>query len=446
MSFARAAAPAPERGALGAWRDEGWIAVATPALIFAGHALYGAMRPQTALLMVLTASLLLLGCLFRRKLRRDLFRLDGLMLPAALFAAVVLVAIWSLTSLVPGGPHPTWAFLGITPGAATVDRSATTLEIIKLLGLGCVFLLGAAGGASDARARLAVNVILALGALLAVWSFFAFVGNPDRRPGLRMEATFLSANTAATVFAVLFVMCGGPVASRLLAEGRGRLSRLAPYALAALTFLICLFMTASRGGFVAASAGFAAFIVLLVFGGRLKWSRAVVLGVFGALVIFALLAVAGEFLLDRLIGSSPEFGSRTDIIRIHWQAFLASPLLGYGLGSFDVVHRTLLDPATFPKVRTVRAAHNIYLGWLEQGGLLGALPMFACVGAVSMTAMRKGFRRARMRTVIFALISIDAVFLVHGATDFGLEMFSVAALFAYLLGLQFSLAQGSSRR
>jgi hypothetical protein len=49
-------------------------------------------------------------------------------------------------------------------------------------------------------------------------------------------------------------------------------------------------------------------------------------------------------------------------------------------------------------------------------------------------------------TILFALAGVDAVFLVHGATDFALEMFSVAALWAYLLGLQFALAQGSSRR
>jgi hypothetical protein len=44
------------------------------------------------------------------------------------------------------------------------------------------------------------------------------------------------------------------------------------------------------------------------------------------------------------------------------------------------------------------------------------------------------------------LLAVDAVVLIHGATDFGLEVPSVAAFWAWLLGLQFSLAQGSSRR
>jgi O-antigen ligase len=445
MTFQARAAPAAGAGPALAWRDEGWLAVAAPALIFIGHMLYGAMRPEAALLLTAAASVLLGICLLRPKLRRELQRLDGLVLPAVLFLAVILVAVWSLTPFVPGGPHPVWAYLNISPGAATVDRSATTLEIIKLLGLACVFLLGAASGGSDTRARLAVNAVLVLGVLFAAWAFFGFVTNPDRREGLRLEASFLSANTAGTVFAALFVLCSGPLAQRLLGSRPGTRGG-APVALAALLFLITLFMTASRGGLLATASGFGVMVVLLAFSGRLKWSRALLFAGGGALAMFALLAVGGQFLLTRLMGHTQEFGSRTDILKIHWQAFLESPLFGYGLGSFDVVNRMLLDPATFPKVWTVRAAHNIYLAWLEQGGLIAAVPMFACIGVLILTTLRKAFRRSRMVTFLFALAGVDAVFLVHGATDFALEMFSVASLWTYLLGLQFSLAQASSRR
>jgi len=51
-----------------------------------------------------------------------------------------------------------------------------------------------------------------------------------------------------------------------------------------------------------------------------------------------------------------------------------------------------------------------------------------------------------MVRLLAALIAADAIFLLHGATDFGLEAPSMAALWAWLLGLQFSLAQGSARR
>lgn len=426
-------------------RDNGWLAVVAPALLFLGHVLYGAMLPQTALSFALVWAALASACLFRARLRADLMRLDGLALPAVLFAAVIAVALWSLTSYVPGGPHPVWAYLGISPGAGSVDKSGTTLETLKLLALGCVFLVGLASGGSDARARIAINIILTLGGAYAAWAFLAFVTTRSSGSS-RLEATFLSANTAGTLFATLFVLVLGPLVARLRAEDRNRLTGAAPLALVALLFLVCLFMTASRGAFLGAAAGMVAFGVLQVFGSRTKLSSALLAGGSAIVAVFALLAVAGDFLLTRLLGSSETVASRATIARVHWEAFLTSPLMGFGLGSFDTVNRTLLNSANFLDVWSVRAAHNIYLGWLEQAGLLGAIPMFACIAALMVTTARKSMRRSRATSLIFALLAADVVFLTHGVTDFALEMFAVSAMWAYLLGLQFSLAQGSSTR
>jgi O-antigen ligase len=106
----------------------------------------------------------------------------------------------------------------------------------------------------------------------------------------------------------------------------------------------------------------------------------------------------------------------------------------------------LLDASTFPRLWNVRAAHNTYLGWLEEGGLAASLPMFACVAAIMATTLRKALRRTRMVPVLFALLAVDVVYVAHGAVDFALQMFSVCAMWAYLLGLQASLAQGTSSR
>lgn len=449
MSFpgARAGQARPLR----LWADDGWIALLAPILIFLACLLYGAMPPQTALTFSAIWGLLAADCLLRPRLRGDLIRLDGLAVPAGLFAAVALVVLLSLTPYAPGGPHPTWAYLGISPGAATVDKSATQVELLKLLGLACVFVVGLATGGSDARARLAVNTLLALGAAYTVWVFLAFV--TTRASGTtRLEASLLSANTAGTLFAVLLVLTVGPLASRLREDGPNRLTGAALPLTCALLFLICLFMTASRGAFVGAISGLVAFGLLQVLFGRSALPRALLSGGAATIAVLVLLAIAGDFMLTRLMGSPNDpatmdtVASRAVIGQIHWEAFLTSPLMGFGLGSFDTINRTLLDAANFQDTWSVRAAHNIYLGWLEQAGLLGALPMFACLGVLMLTTVRKAGRRSRSTGLTFGLVAADVVFLVHGATDFALEMFALGALWAYLLGLQFSLAQGSSSR
>jgi O-antigen ligase len=438
--------PAPAAARLRWGRDDGWLAIAAPALIFFGHLLYGALLPQAALALTLMAAILFGASLLRRGLRHGLQRLDNLGLPAALFCAVVVVALWSLTPFVPGGPHPVWAYLKLWPGAATVDRSATLLETIKLFGLSCFFGLGLVTGGSDGRARLAIDATLALTALLGIWGLVTFAVGDQPGGGNRMEANFLSANTAGAVIAATLVLTIGPLLSRLSGPPSRGFVRATVYGVGALVFLACLFATASRGAFLAFLCGLLVIGAMMVFAGRLRWSRAALAMLTGFIGITLLLALSGEFLLSRILGGVSEFDNRAFLLSVHWQAFLDSPLFGYGLGTFDVVNRMLLNAATFPKIWAVRAAHNVYLTWLEQGGLLGALPMFACIAALIGVTLRTSLRRSRMLPTLFSLLAVDAVFLVHGAMDFALEMFSVAAMWAYLLGLQFALAQGSSAR
>jgi len=427
-------------------RDANWLALAGPALIFTAHGLYGAMLPQASLSVALAAAILAGACLTSPTLRNELSRVRGLTLPAFLFAAVILVALWSLTPLVPGGPHPIWAYLQVTPGAATVDKSITTLEIVKLLALGCVFMLGIMTGGSDARARLAIDLLLLLGAALALWSVFAFVGGMGSAAS-RLEGPFLSANTAATLFGSMLALCLGPAVSRFRSGlVRNRRADLAPYGAAALIFLVCLLMTASRGGFAAAAAGLATFGVLQIVDGRARLSRVTALALIGLGIVAVLFVTAGDLLLARLFEQGWDLEGRRIVFDVHWDAFRKAPLMGYGLGSFDTVNRTLLDAGNMRDIWTVRAAHNVYLSWLEQGGLLAAVPMFGCVATLMIATFRNALRRSRMKAILFALLAADVVILVHGATDFALEMYSMAVFFSYLLGLQFRVAQGSSRR
>jgi hypothetical protein len=72
--------------------------------------------------------------------------------------------------------------------------------------------------------------------------------------------------------------------------------------------------------------------------------------------------------------------------------------------------------------------------------------MFLCVASLLLLAGRGYFRRSRATGLLAGLLAADAVFILHGATDFGLQVPSIAAFWAWLLGLQAALGQGSSRR
>jgi O-antigen ligase len=404
------------------------------------------MAPKSSLTLALANSVLLLVALATPAVRGDLGRLRGLGWPAGFFAATVLVIVWSMTPYVPGGPHPVWAYVGEGPSAATMDKSQTLLQLIKLLGLGGAFMLGCALGVSDSRARAALEAMLALGAALGFWAFVTFAGGA-LGPGVsRLPGSFGNANTSATLFGMLLAIALGTGVSRArAAAGRGRFAETAPYWGAGLVFAACVLATASRGGFTATAAGLVAFALLHAFGGRGRWTRSTVGVPVGLVVVAVLLAVAGGQLVDRFSATAWELDGRRQIFHAHWQAFLDAPWMGYGLGAFDALNRVILDASNLEALWRVRAAHNVYLSWLEQAGVIGAAPMFLCIGAVILTTLRRTTHRTRFTAPLFGLLAADAVVLAHGVTDFALETYSMAAFWSLLLGLQFAASQGSRR-
>ena len=175
-------------------------------------------------------------------------------------------------------------------------------------------------------------------------------------------------------------------------------------------------------------------------------ARAFLLGLAGLLLGSCIIYIAGDAVIDRLARSDRDAVVRTAIWAEHWRAFLGSPLLGYGIGSTETVNKTLISTTNFSTLWNIKAILNVYLQWLEQAGLFGAVPMFACVGSIILTTLAGALRRSRMTLVLFGLLSLDVVFLVHGATDFALDAFSMAAMWSYFLGLQLALSQGYEHR
>jgi O-antigen ligase len=441
----------PRGRAIKVSRSEKVAGLALCTLIFLEHLVFGGGRRQVALAFASVYGLFLSTLVAASPwARRDLVQLRALGIPALLFGVVILVALWSLTPWVPGGPHPVWRYVTASPAAA-IDKSAVFVELIKLSALACVFVIAWLIGASDERARYFIKTLLIATGVFAVWAFVSQLVDPGflfgaiAMPygGTRLTASFLSANTAGTLFGVGVVLATCAMMERLRDQAGVRWERLVQRSAIALTTLIfstaCLILTASRGAMAATTVGL---IVLLVWEGSARRWR--LFGPAGAGLIalivggVALLAVGGSQIFARL-SQGGELG-RQDMAQAHWHAFLAAPWLGYGLGGFDGVNALVTTSANYPSLWNVHAVHDVYLQWLEEAGMLGASAMFACLGALIAVIVAGAWRRTRMTGWLIGVVAASLVFLVHGLSDFALQVPSMATLWTCLLGLGAGLA------
>jgi O-antigen ligase len=421
------------------------LSVLALGVIFAAHLAHGAIRAEAALAATIAACLLFLGCLAHPGLRAGLLRIRGLAWPSLLFALTLLAGLLSLTPFGPGGPHPVWDYVGQGSGSTTIDPSATLVELIKLSGLAAIFMVGVTTGASDERAKTAINLLIIAAVIFGFWAFFGFATNSvfQTQRG-RLEGTLMSPNTAGTFFAALVVVTLGPLMRNLKGvRPNEALQAGAAYWVALLVLSACLLLTASRGAALSAVIAIFGLILLLFYSGQGRLNRASLVVIVVAIAAFGALYAFGGNLLERFAAFDEGASERGALFAMHWRAFLAAPWGGYGLGAFDTIHRTLLDSQSLEGIWRIRATHNVYLQWLEEAGVVGAAPMFACLVAIMGLTLVRAFRRTRMTYVLFALIAANLVFLVHGITDFALQTPSMALMWSYLLGLQLALSQGS---
>jgi O-antigen ligase len=377
--------------------------------------------------------------------RRGLHDISPLTPLAVLFGLTLAVALWSFTDLAPGGAHPIWAWAGIDKGSITVNPPATLFEIAKLLGLGCIFLVGCLQSARMSWARATVRVILLVGAVYGLISLLSFVSGAQILKDGRLSGGFLSSNSGATVFGMLTVM-GLAALLRDWRQTRGLdpASTLGKVALAIACVLMsatCLLLTASRMGLVATLIGALVLMLWELFDAkRDRMPLLIAGGVLGAVALF--LAIGGNDLLwDRMQTVGADQITRGDIFVSHWKAFTDSPLFGYGLGSFSDINSQITTEQNYPALWTIRAVHNVYLQWLEEAGVVGALPMFLLIAVILVAAVWRTFKLRKGQTLLRGLIAASVVVLVHGTVDYGLQVPSIAAFWAFLLGCQFSFGR-----
>jgi O-antigen ligase len=378
---------------------------------------------------------------------------------AVLFTLVILEAMFSMRQSKLDAPHQIWSFVGEV-STPSVDHSRTIIEIIKLLGLSNIFYTGAALGKSKARLIYTFNIFAILTAIYSLLSFTIYTIAPGTFMGFgatqwadRLSASFLSANAAGTFFGISLILGAGLLIIRLghaQKENHGRSSieaRLATSVGPVILILVAsttLLLTASRAAILATGIVLPAFIIAEGLARRWSW-RTFAISLLPLLFIALpfIFALSGAAFFERMGGFQVDAISRAKVYASNMEAARPFPWMGFGLGSFEEIHRQLINVQDFNYLWNIRAMHNVYLQWRQGAGWLGSLPMFLCVVGVLGLITRATTRRSSITSYLRIIIAMSAIVLLHGSADFALEEFSFAGLWAFWLGCGFGLSTDS---
>jgi O-antigen ligase len=386
----------------------------------------------------------------------------------ALGPAIALLFVYLCAQRV---PLPGAVLAALSPGAArlyetllddtarwlplSLDPHSSGLALVRLLAYASVFLVVAAAPLPR-RGLLFFWTILAATAVAAAvawlhlalgWTaklFGAFVAEQSAGMPGRLAWPFVNANHLATCMNLGWPLALGVLLSPAAAgTGGGRMRRLAVRLLAALLLLLILATlagTRSKGGLMAAPAaplamslawpiptqaasrvriGIGAFVLVALAAGAL-WIAADVATHPAERVDLAALSRADATMQIRLVAIRQSFGMLRDF-----------PLFGAGLGTwweiFPMYQRYPLLAVGF------EFAHNDYVQWLEETGLVG-FALLVALGAVYLAGVLRPLPpgAARRRAILLAAASTAAV---QSAVDFGVRVPANALLLSAVLGM-----------
>ncbi|MGB7844177.1 MAG: O-antigen ligase family protein [Candidatus Acidiferrum sp.] len=221
-----------------------------------------------------------------------------------------------------------------------------------------------------------------------------------------------------------------PAALVPLVLGKVRRERVFLVALFALVPIVALLLSASRGGIVSFAVQMVILFLLLLI--RRVQSKHVIAG--GLVVLCAVMTVSWigvQQVLQRFTGFETlevTAGKRTSMLHDTWRLFLDHPVLGTGLGTFEMVYPPY-DSLYDGKV--VNHAHNDYLEFLAETGLVGGLCCAWFLGVLLLNALKGMAELGGSFGSVLNLSGLVACsgILVHSLVDFNLHIPANALLF-----------------
>lgn len=291
------------------------------------------------------------------------FRSAGPAVPLAIFGVLAIVSILRASYKLPALEH---AF-------AYVSLGVLYLLVLNLFGT---------------RRHLLLTMILGFVAVVCVYSLLqyfvifdevrksaegqAFAARGDefsaRLMGNEVWGTFFYANSLAGFLALAL-----PILAGLIVDLRERISRIFAIAIGALA-VGALYLTGSKGGWVAAGAGLGLFAALAATRTRPGLRKGVWIAAGAGTALVIALMIAGPLSPSKVGGDSMRLRG------VYWKSALeitkTSPVLGVGLDNYQD-HYTEFKGIT---QQETRKAHNDYLQVLAEMGVLGLLALLGFVG------------------------------------------------------------------
>lgn len=407
-----------------------------PGLLAIGHLLGGASGPLESTLLTLTIALIGAYGFWRGRLGMNMAYWRDLRAPAVAF---VVLLVLGLSSLLPGSDQFASGWISERAGRDTlsIDPEATWIEIVKLAGLGIMFILAYRHASTADELKQTLRGLVWLTVVWAIWALILYAASARSGDGIaRLAGTFVSPNVAACVLSI-GLLCWMTLVDRTL-KSRRTLSRVKLLTASAAGVILSgtLLLTASRSAIVIMA------VLATLWVSRRVWTwvngespnkgqRRVVTGV--ALACLAAGAYSASAFLARLGTVGEELTSRSIIMTTYAGAASESLLLGHGLGTVPRISRLLLTPENDAVMWNVRAAHNLPLQWTIEMGVVGVLIAVVVGGWLLLGSGRRLTRETRL--TMLPLFMVSAFMLLQGMVDYPAQIYSVALTWAFIVGL-----------
>lgn len=318
------------------------------------------------------------------------------------FLPILAIAAWPIGQLLTG---------------ATIYANATYLQALRLTTYAALFILAASLFRRRFEIAFLLRVLIVFSLILAALAsmqLFTYNGKvfwifPLPRPYPKIMGPILNTDHYASYMLLIIPMA----LLSAFVEPRRR----AFYLLAAAAMYASVIASQSRAGSLIATTEILLCLIFLTVRrpdpGRTGWILASVL------LFLALAAVVGWDPLWQRFQQEDPYSGRREVALATLNMIREKPLTGTGLGTWTRAYpaHALFDPGVF-----VNAAHNDWLQWAADGGLIFA-SLFVILFAVSLITAWN---------VPWAL-GIPAVF-IHSMIDFPLDGHYLAAIFFLIFG------------